>query len=1257
MRRWIWRILLAAMVSAALVGTALAVEETIDWDEMEDENFRYAPIYVGGSVDNSKANIKAYRVEKYIGDDREATIPDRFHGKPVTEIGVKTADLTTPDETTLKNASVFADSKLDSKVKLPNSITVINSGAFAYARVTEIVIPGSVETIGTYAFANCSALVNIKLLDYADNEGKIHPGHTTIKAHAFEGCVYIKSLDIPNSVATISDSAFKGCAGLIDLILPYSVNNVASNAFAECRNLLNVTVLGANVKFDKTSFEWKDIFKTQGSKPGANFHCAFSDTNLNIGKVLEGLGLANWELRTYKDRIHTVTMQSDGLDVTGRTAPLCRSTGENGKVTLSFVCAGYDEDVPVYNDDGTPATDSNGKPITKREHRDCTCFNGKDSYSRTLDVSAVYHNEVPITEVIEATCSTDGRKGGTTCMICKEPLEPQEITPATGIHQYAKATESEERGLFTVRCDSPAGKTGLTLVTKKCEVCGHMPSCYECERLELDLKNANAGLESARQELADATAKAETAKKALEAAEAAKEAANADLTKAQEELDKAKKTLDELGADAAEEEKDAAEKAVQAAELAKARAELALEKAEKAVSDAQTAFNEADKKKKEAQDKIDQDTALSDAQAKLRTHLKDGQTHKECAGCSECIKAIGAAQSDAEKAEAEQAYQDHQADNDAHKPKDISDAVSGKIIDVPEHQWGEPENPEEDVDGNPLKIPECGTGDFVTIEPIHTCTVCGTKESTGEKEILEAAEHHTPPANVEIDEEKSVKPTCTEDGKTVYKDYYCTVCNAEVKGGEETIPATGHKWVGAQDEIIKEATCVEEGLKLTGAQTCEVCKEKKDGEEVPIPRTGHKWGDPVPVNEGKDDKAPTCGDPGTAYVTVTCPVCGTVEKQTIEIPPTGQHEWGEWDRVKEPTASEEGLQRRECSLCHQVDERAIPALGECAVHDYGPWETVKEPTATEDGLRKRVCKVCGHEDTEKIDATGGGTTPDPDATDYVIECIQTTNGSISAPSSARRGATVSVSFSPDSGYELDQVRVTQTGGAVVNVSGSGSRRTFTMPAAKVEVRATFSRIITSFPDWSDSSSGASSRWTDPSQTAIQGVPHLGASQQLFYDIPLTHWAAGEIGWASQMGYMNGNRWGDFDPDGPMTFQQMWMVLARVNGYWPSNMEDAKRWAVEGGFAEGANPAVAITRHQMVTALFRCARLMGSTNNNFASLAGYADSRTVPASARNAMAWAVANGIIGGTSNGRLEPNQTITRAQFAVILYRFSQRM
>ena len=81
------------------------------------------------------------------------------------------------------------------------------------------------------------------------------------------------------------------------------------------------------------------------------------------------------------------------------------------------------------------------------------------------------------------------------------------------------------------------------------------------------------------------------------------------------------------------------------------------------------------------------------------------------------------------------------------------------------------------------------------------------------------------------------------------------------------------------------------------------------------------------------------------------------------------------------------------------------------------------------------------------------------------------------------------------------------------------------------------------------------------------------------------------------------------------------------------------------------------RHQLVTALYRCARLSGSLNQNTTSLAGYTDSRTVPAVARDAFSWALANGIVGGGADKTLNPNGTLTRAQFAVILYRYSQRI
>lgn len=546
--------------------------------------------------------------------------------------------------------------------------------------------------------------------------------------------------------------------------------------------------------------------------------------------------------------------------------------------------------------------------------------------------------------------------------------------------------------------------------------------------------------------------------------------------------------------------------------------------------------------------------------------------------------------------------------------------------------------------------------------PRNTCSRCGDVEACADcdaiKEALKTAADLTdtqkthlethgeitvtpaPGHKIEKIEDKEATgykaPTCTEAGHIIYKEVECSVCHTKVTPAPEDPEALGHDWqkVEGDNAIIKEATCKEEGQKKVGKEECTRCDAERGGTIEPIPRKPHTWTNPEP-DETKEDVPATCGTEGESHVISTCSVCGTKESRTIKTPPTGQHNWGEW--------------------------------------------TTTEPTETQAGEKKRTCADCGKEDVVVLPATGGSSDPedpdnpdDPDDPDkpeptYLVNLVQGAGGSVSAnKSSAASGDRVTLTTWAESGYELDMVRVISASGGVPSLTelGGGQYR-FTMPASNVEVRVTFQR--------KDSGSAWSSRWasapgegsdgnprrtTDPmpTQNPTQSVPRAGVSGQLFRDIPASHWAAGEISWANQMGYMNGSA-GRFNPDGTITHQQMWMVLARLTGSRPANMTEARRWAVENSFADGSSPDGAVARHQLVTALYRCAHLMGSTNRNTTSLAGYADSRTVPAVARDAFSWAVANGIVGGTSNGRLDPNGTLTRAQFAVILYRYSQRI
>lgn len=1280
MRRWVWRVLLAALVLAALtVGVFAADSVTIDWDIMEDGNFIYVPIYVSGTA-NSRENIKAYRVKQYIGEERkEVAVPDRFHGKPVTEIGVDTTDFNTLNEAQLKAASVFADSKLEGSVSIPNSITAINSGAFSYARMTGVVIPGSVEMIGTYAFAKCSNLVDIQILDYADDNGKIYPSHTTIKAHAFDGCGYIKSLDIPNSVSTISDSAFKDCSGLIDLVLPYSVKSVEQDAFAGCRNLLNVSVLASNVQFADTAFEWKDIFEAKDTKAGGYFHCAYSDTVKNVGAKLDALqGLDGTTIKEYKSRVHVITVQNDGLTVTGRTTPLCKSSGPNGKTTLTFTCGGYNVEVQKVGEDGKPVLDDQGNPVMETVHKDCTCFDGKNSYNQVREVSAVYHDERPVLEKVEPTCVTAGRKGGTRCAICGEDIEPPETTPATGIHIYNEDSKTEVEELFPGRCvKGGASLPGQNMVTKKCSVCGYTPVCFMCEELKLALEEANAELETAQEELETATAELEKAKAELEKANAAKTAAGEALTKAEEAAGKAKTAYEAaqtaateaenewkaLGDDASEEAKEAAQKKFdeakaeekkalaeyQAAEAAKLRAELEEERADDAATEAAGALTTATNAETAAQGaKTGKETAVWAAQGNLKTHLENQAEQKECAECLKLLGDIRAAKNEAAREKAKKAYAAHKNDTSAtstHKPKAIPAGVvsikdSGK---PPEHQWVT-ESVEWKGD---TKVPDCVTGVPVLAERIETqvCSVCDEEREISTKELREPNGEHVAPEGADVIKEV-IPGDCEHGEQTVYKDYNCTICKTLVKGEIKTGKPLGHNLVhDATKDIIVEATCTTPGSK-TEVWVCsrgEKCSEYKDGkpyseqkEPVITPAKGHTWGDFTP-DEGQDmTPNETCAEK-TVTGKVKCTVCGVEEEHTLTIEGLGKHTWGEWED------GEDGKQVRECSVCGKTEERDDP----------------NKPTEPDEPDEP--------DEPEDPDDPGKPTEPETPK-DYQVNIIQGSNGTTTANrTTAKSGDQVTITVSPASGYELDMLRVISADGKVLNLTSlGGGQYRFTMSAANAEVRATFSKK--SSGSWSGSNwasapgEGSSStdprRTTDvmPTQNPTQSVPKAGAYEQLFRDIPTNHWAAGEINWANQMGYMNGTA-GRFNPDGIITHQQMWMVLARLTGNHPANMTEARRWAVEHSFADGSSPTGAVARHQLVTALYRCAHLMGSTNRNTTSLAGYPDSRTVPTVARDAYSWALANGIVSGTANGRLDPNGTLTRAQFAVILYRYSQRV
>ena len=252
---------------------------------------------------------------------------------------------------------------------------------------------------------------------------------------------------------------------------------------------------------------------------------------------------------------------------------------------------------------------------------------------------------------------------------------------------------------------------------------------------------------------------------------------------------------------------------------------------------------------------------------------------------------------------------------------------------------------------------------------------------------------------------------------------------------------------------------------------------------------------------------------------------------------------------------------------------------------------------------------------------------------------KTENGTVTvSPRSAEKGDTVTITAKPDSGYQLDDLTVTDKNGNELKLTDKGNGKyTFTMPASKVEIKATFVKKVETSP-FSDVSTNA-----------------------YYYEA---------VKWAQEKGITGGIGNGLFGPNQPCTRAQIVTFLWRAAGSpvvnYAMNMSDvpegsyyaeAVRWALSEGIATGTtgntfSPDSECTRAQAVAFLFRYAASEAVTLQELVS--GFSDADSVPGYALPAMNWALAEEIVQGNGS-KLMPNDSCTRAQIVTFLFRAYQ--
>lgn len=253
---------------------------------------------------------------------------------------------------------------------------------------------------------------------------------------------------------------------------------------------------------------------------------------------------------------------------------------------------------------------------------------------------------------------------------------------------------------------------------------------------------------------------------------------------------------------------------------------------------------------------------------------------------------------------------------------------------------------------------------------------------------------------------------------------------------------------------------------------------------------------------------------------------------------------------------------------------------------------------------------------------------------------KTENGSLSVSSkNAKRGSDVTVTATPDKGYEVDDIVAKDAKGNKLTLKDNGDGTyTFTMPASKVTVTVAFAE-----------------------KKAEPIVP-----EKLFADVSAEEYYYEAVKWASENGVTGGIGENLFGANLPCTRAQIVTFLWRAAGSpEPKGMSGfvdvsadayyakAVAWAVEQGIVSGTsattfNPDAVCTRAQSVAFLYRA---FGEKVNK---AAGFSDV-SADAYYADAVAWAVENGVASGIGGGLFAPDQDCARGQIVAFLYRAYQ--
>lgn len=436
----------------------------------------------------------------------------------------------------------------------------------------------------------------------------------------------------------------------------------------------------------------------------------------------------------------------------------------------------------------------------------------------------------------------------------------------------------------------------------------------------------------------------------------------------------------------------------------------------------------------------------------------------------------------------------------------------------------------------------------------------------------------------------------------------------------------------------------------------------------------HSW------NEGAVTTQPTCTEDGAAVF--RCTVCG--ETKTEPVSALG-HDMAEYEAM-EATCTQAGHNAYEvCSRCgYSTTYQTIPALGHTVVIDEGVAATCTEPGLTP-GSHCSVCDLVFVEQEETAplghDFTGAYLSDDEghwyacshEGCDAVTEkedhdvVVDPAIGASYEEIGLTEGSHCSVCgkvLVPQE--EIPALTRPTTGGNSSGSGGGGGGGSFApiVPVTPNNPNTPDNPDTPDVPDTPDTPDDPFENIDDPDVPLAQ-IP--------FVDVEKDSWYAESVAYVYAQGFMKGNGDMTFTPEATLNRGMMAQIIYNIaqNPDAPANSAfadlsgryyiKAVSWGVANGVINGYGDSTFggendVTRQEMVTMLYRYAKSRNLGGEvELSVLDGFADTGSVSDWAKEAMAWAVENGLIQGRGNNDIDPQANMTRAEVAVVLARYGR--